>query len=155
MILFELQQAVEEASEADIGLDLSAVDTTIDAAEEKPVYPKFMTYDGIKEISHSIKNGWTAHSSIVPYQIKKDPGKVVRHNLISFGFISEYLMTGTFHLFLLEMIDADELIVCRTNGALERFNRELNHSFPNPHPSMTEFVTAIRRINQPGEGRTI
>eukprot|EP01035_Chromulina_nebulosa_P038113 gene38113-51472_t len=140
MILFELQQAVEEASEADIGLDLSAVDTTIDAAEEKPVYPKFMTYDGIKEISHSIKNGWTAHSSIVPYQIKKDPGKV---------------MTGTFHLFLLEMIDADELIVCRTNGALERFNRELNHSFPNPHPSMTEFVTAIRRINQPGEGRTI
>jgi hypothetical protein len=37
---------VEEASAADIGLDLSAVDTTMDAAEEKPVYPKVMTHDG-------------------------------------------------------------------------------------------------------------
>ena len=44
--------------------------------------------------------------------------------------------------------DADELIVCRTNGALEHFNRELNHSFPYAHPSMTEFVTVIRRISQ-------
>ncbi len=57
-------------------------------------------------------------------------------------------MTGTFHLILLEMMYADELIVCRTNGALEHFNRELNHSFPNAHPSMTEFVTVIRRIKQ-------
>ena len=32
-------------------------------------------------------------------------------------------------------------------GALERFNRELNHAFPNAHPSMPEFVTTIRRIS--------
>ena len=34
---------VDEASAADIGLDLSAVDTTMDAA---PLYPKVMTHDG-------------------------------------------------------------------------------------------------------------
>jgi len=32
-------------------------------------------------------------------------------------------------------------------GALERFNRELNHAFPNAHTSMPEFVTTIRRIS--------
>ena len=47
------------------------------AAEEKPVYPKVMTYNflninlfncffvtssvGLKEVSHSLKNGWFAH----------------------------------------------------------------------------------------------
>ena len=42
---------VEEASAADVGLDLlSAVDTTMDAAEEKPVYPKVMTHDGVSFI---------------------------------------------------------------------------------------------------------
>jgi hypothetical protein len=45
--------------------------------------------------------------------------------------------------------DADEFKVCRINGALERFNRELYHnSFLNAHPSMTEFVTVTRKINQ-------
>ena len=39
------------------------------------------------------------------------------------------------------------MLICRTNGALERFNRELNHAFPNAHPSMSEFVTTIRRIS--------
>ena len=31
--------------------------------------------------------------------------------------------------------DADELIVCRTNSVLERFNRELNHSFVRSSPN--------------------
>jgi hypothetical protein len=39
------------------------------------------------------------------------------------------------------------LLICRTNGALDRFNRELNHAFANAHPSMSEFVTTIRRIS--------
>ena len=44
--------------------------------------------------------------------------------------------------------DREESLICRTNGALERFNRELNHAFPNAHPSMSEFVSnSIRRIS--------
>ncbi len=44
--------------------------------------------------------------------------------------------------------DREELLmICRTNGALERFNRELNHAFPNAHLSMSEFVRTIRRIS--------
>ena len=42
--------------------------------------------------------------------------------------------------------DREELLICGTNGALERFNMELNHAFPNAHPSMSEFVGTIRRI---------
>jgi hypothetical protein len=34
-------------------------------------------------------------------------------------------------------------MICRTNGALQRFNRELKHAFPN---AMSEFVTTTRRI---------
>ena len=33
--------------------------------------------------------------------------------------------------------DREELLICRTNGALERFNRELNHAFPNACPSLS------------------
>ena len=44
--------------------------------------------------------------------------------------------------------DREELLmICRTNGALERFNRELNHAFPNACLSMSEFVRTIRRIS--------
>ena len=32
-------------------------------------------------------------------------------------------------------------------GWTARFNRELNHAFPNVHPSMTKFVSTIRRIS--------
>ena len=39
--------------------------------------------------------------------------------------------------------DREELLICGTNGALER----LNHAFPNAHPSMSEFVGTIRRIS--------
>ena len=48
---------------------------------------------------------------------------------------------------VLDREDREELLICRTNGALECFNRELNHAFPNAHPSMPEFVTTIRRIS--------
>jgi hypothetical protein len=48
---------------------------------------------------------------------------------------------------VLDREDREELLICRTNGARERFNRELNHAFPNAHPSMPEFVTTIRRIS--------
>ena len=48
---------------------------------------------------------------------------------------------------MLVLVDREELLICRINGALERFNRELNHAFPNAHPSMPEFVTTIRRIS--------
>ena len=43
--------------------------------------------------------------------------------------------------------DREELLICGTNGALERFNMELNHAFPNAHPSMSEFIGTIRRIS--------
>jgi hypothetical protein len=36
-----------------------------------------------------------------------------------------------------------EKIINMTNNALERFNREMNHCFPNPHPKMPEFINAI------------
>ena len=86
---------VEEVSAANIGLDLSVVDTTMFAAEEKTVYPKVMTHDDgypmskfylnflnsitlfkclfvpfsveIKEVSHSIKNGWIVHYRCLQY----------------------------------------------------------------------------------------
>ena len=58
--------------------------------------------------------------------------------LIMFWFVSQ--ITGTFHLFWCGWVDS--------NGALERFNREFNDSFPNAHPAMTEFVPIIRRISQ-------
>jgi len=48
---------------------------------------------------------------------------------------------------VLVLEDREELLICGTNGALERFNRELNHAFPNAHPSMSEFVSTIRRIS--------
>ena len=49
---------------------------------------------------------------------------------------------------LLVREDREESLICRTNGALERFNRELNHAFPNAHPSISEFVSnSIRRIS--------
>ena len=43
--------------------------------------------------------------------------------------------------------DREDLLICGTNGALERFNMELNHAFPNAHPSMSEFIGTIRRIS--------
>ena len=91
---------VEEANAAgeadvDIGLDLFALDTTMVAAEEKPVYPKVMTYNGypmskfyfnflninlfncffvtssvgLKEVSHSLNNGWFAHYRCLQYRV--------------------------------------------------------------------------------------
>ena len=48
---------------------------------------------------------------------------------------------------LLHHPDRAELLICRTNGALECFNRELNNSFPHAHPTMTDFVSTIRRIS--------
>ena len=48
---------------------------------------------------------------------------------------------------LIDRPDREELLICRTNGALERFNRELNQAFPHSHPTMTDFVTTIRRIS--------
>ena len=45
--------------------------------------------------------------------------------------------------------DREESLICRTNDAFERFNREWNHAFPNAHPSMSEFdSTCIRRISE-------
>ena len=91
---------VEEANAAgeadvDIGLDLFALDTTMVAVEEKPVYPKVMTYNGypmskfyfnflninlfncffvtssvgLKEVSHSLNNGWFAHYRCLQYRV--------------------------------------------------------------------------------------
>ncbi|OWY98455.1 hypothetical protein PHMEG_00030778 [Phytophthora megakarya] len=42
----------------------------------------------------------------------------------------------------------DNDLVARTNNLLERFHRELNRSFPTPHPNIATFVRTIRTISQ-------
>jgi len=41
----------------------------------------------------------------------------------------------------------DRALVNRTNNALERFNRTIKDKFPNAHPNMSMFLTAIREIS--------
>lgn len=50
---------------------------------------------------------------------------------------------------LLDRPDLADILICRTNGALECYNRELNDdgAFPHAHPTMTDFVYTIRRIS--------
>lgn len=38
-------------------------------------------------------------------------------------------------------------ILCRSNNALERFNRKMNQAFPTAHPSMCQFVDTIKAIS--------
>ena len=40
----------------------------------------------------------------------------------------------------------DDKLINRTNNPLERFNRTLNNIFPNGHPSMPQFVDALKEI---------
>ncbi|OWZ07807.1 hypothetical protein PHMEG_00019759 [Phytophthora megakarya] len=42
----------------------------------------------------------------------------------------------------------DNDVVARTNNPLERLHRELNRSFPTPHPSIATFVRTIRTISK-------
>ena len=44
-------------------------------------------------------------------------------------------------------VDAEDILINRTNNPLERFNRRMNDSFPNPHPNMASFVETIKSIS--------
>jgi hypothetical protein len=41
-------------------------------------------------------------------------------------------------------LNLQDTVINRTNNALERYNRTMNHRFPNAHPSMVDFVVALR-----------
>ena len=44
-------------------------------------------------------------------------------------------------------VDSEDILINRTNNPLERFNRRMNDSFPNPHPNMASFVETIKSIS--------
>eukprot|EP01036_Dinobryon_divergens_P047267 gene47267-63348_t len=111
--------------EVDFCLDITAVDTTIGFEDDRkpPFYSKELKNMMLGNVV-VVKLGYFVQTWCIRY-------KTDDWNISS----------------VLAQEDADELLICRTNGALERFNRELNHTFPNAHPSMCDFVTAIRQIS--------
>ena len=42
------------------------------------------------------------------------------------------------------MDEADIQLVARTSNGLERYNRELNESFPNSHPNLVVFASTLK-----------